>query len=318
MPSTPGSLPDYLERDGDWVWQPPGRLTQVTMHLFVLNAATQALQALCDEVVDGPTGGAFQATPVPPGLVLLTCAYIGKGWSDDPVDHRKGWMTECDVGFFVPVSLRGPRGQGVVNLLPYLYVDNFAAVVIGREIFGFPKVLGAMEFAARPLRFSVRGQAVAHFDSGARVDENALLVEVREKVPSTYDELLDALRGALGRAPTIEELTAEAGRLVAAALPAGLVPAGWVRIPMAFLKQFRDAEHRARACHASLVRADAGIDDLRSLRILRGGFEVELPRYDSLRIAERLGLGAGPIVEPAIALRAELDFTLPHGRTLWP
>jgi hypothetical protein len=318
MPSAPGSLPGYVERDGDWVWRPPGRLTRVTMHLFVLSAATQALEALCEEVVARPTGGTFRAEPVPPGLVLLTCADIGRGWSEDPDDRRRGWMTERDVGFLVPVLLGGPDGGGVVNLLPYLYVDNFAAVLIGREIFGFPKVLGAMAFAERPLRFSVRGQAVARFDPNARVDESALLVEVREKAPSAFDELLDALRGTLGRAPTIEELTGEACRLVAAALPGGLVPTGWVRIPMAFLKQFRDAEHRGRACHASLVRADAGIDELRSLRILRGAFEVELPRYDSLRIAERLGLGSGPIVEPVVALRAELDFTLPHGRTLWP
>lgn len=316
MPSLPASLPDYVERDGDWVWQPPGHLTQVTMHLFVLRAGMRELEGLCEEFVTRPTGGVFRAQPVPPGLVLLTCADIRKGWSGDPRDRSKGWMTERDVGFFVPVLLSGPTGGGVVNLLPYLYVDNFAAVVIGREIFGFPKVLGEMEFSENPVAFSARGQAIRTFGENSQVEDRALLVSVRESAPDGFEELVERLGAALGRRPSIEELIAEACSRVAGEL-AGLAPARWVRVPMAFLKQFRDVAVRDKACHASLVRADAAIDELRSLRILRSRFEVELPRYDSLRIAERLGLGARPI-RPAISLRAMLDFTLPHGRALWP
>jgi hypothetical protein len=314
------SLPAYVERDGDWVWRPPGVLQHVTMHLFVLRADRATLEVLCRSFVDEPTSGTFRARPLFPGFVLLVCADIGHGYSADPVDCTKGWMTERDVGFFVPVDLAGPRGAGVVNLLPYLFVDNFAAVVIGREIFGFPKVLGRMSFSNAPLRFTVNGQALARFDPTHQVDGDALLVDVRQRGKGSEDDLVAALAADLGRQPDVGELVAEASRRVLALLDASATTLAGPTIPMVFLKQFRDVAVRNRACHSSLVRADARIDALRSLRILTDGFEVELPPYDSLGIVRHLGLSANAagIVEPLVTLRAELDFTLPYGRNLFP
>lgn len=313
----PSGLPDYVERDGDWVWQAPGKLTQVTMHLFVLKAEPKALATLCADVVDRPTGGAFRAEPLPPGFVLLTCADVGKGWSLDPVDIGKGWMKERDVGFFVPVLLHGPRGGGIVNLLPYLFVDNFAAVVIGREIFGFPKVLGEIDLPEKPVRFSVHGQALERFDAASEVQRDALLVSIREE-PGDADDLFATLQARLRRRPTIEELTEEASRRTAQELARGFAAVPWAQVPMVFLKQFRDVAQRNKACHSALVRADARIDALSSLRVLGGRFSIELPPYASLGIAQRLGLGApGKVLRPAVVFRAELDFTLPHGRVLW-
>ena len=51
-------------------------------------------------------------------------------------------MTERDVGFFVPAMVTAGDSRSFANLIPYLYVNNMAGMLMGRELFGFPKLLG--------------------------------------------------------------------------------------------------------------------------------------------------------------------------------
>jgi hypothetical protein len=105
-------------------------------------------------------------------------------------------------------------------------------------------------------------------------------------------------------------------------------PAPFATIPMAFLKQFRDAQVRTTACHQSIVLAEAGISAFYGgerwlavppLGLLPGvfPFAITLPPYHSVGIAKTLGLGPGPTVHPLLAARVTIDFALPFGTTLW-
>jgi hypothetical protein len=93
---------------------------------------------------------------------------------------------------------------------------------------------------------------------------------------------------------------------------------GFDRIPMAFLKQFRDARSRAAACHQSIVRAEGAIDAIRSAAILGAHYELSLPTWANLDIAGTLGLGGGNRFQPLIALSLNFDFSLDFGQQLWP
>jgi hypothetical protein len=310
---TPGGhreMPEYVERDGDWVLRPPGRLEHVAMHVFVLPAGAGELQALCERFIDGPSGGAVTATPLFPKFpfVLLTCADIARGFSQDPDDADRGWMPERDVGFFVPVTLRARGRTQVANLLPYLYVDNFAAVLIGREIFGFPKVLADIRFGGGPWSCSVTSAVSFAANPAQPAGPGSILTAARLSplpglpLPGALDEailaILAALRKVLGLPPDTD--------------------AAFATIPMVFLKQFRDAVVRTAACHQSIVLAEAGIDAFRGGEIWLGPqFSVTIPPYHSVDIAAHLGLGAGPTFFPLLTVRAGIDFGLPFGTALW-
>jgi len=306
-------MANYVERDGDWVLRPPGRLEQITMHLFLLRAGANELQALCDRFINIPTGNAVKAEPVFKGfpLVLLTVADIAKGYSKDPDDAGHGWMTERDVGFFIPADLTWGGNARVANLLPYLYVDNFPAVLIGREIFGFPKVLADIQIGGTPWQCTVTSTVQKTNDPTKQAGSDKVVGVVRQTpspglpLPAKLDDaltfLIDHVRQVLGMPPSPSS--------------------AFTKIAMVFLKQFRDAVLRTVACHQSVVLAEATITDFRGGELwlpvpLLPFFEVDLPPYYSVSIAQTLGLGASPI-RPLLAVRVEIDFELGFGSTLW-
>ncbi|MFN8642082.1 MAG: acetoacetate decarboxylase family protein [Candidatus Binatia bacterium] len=308
-------MANYVERDGDWVLRPPGNLDHVNMYVFALRAGATELQALCDRFINHPTGNAVQATPVFPGFpfVLVTCADIQKGYSQDVDDAGHGWMPERDVGIFVPVTLTWGGGQQrVANLLPYLYVDNFAAVLIGREVFGFPKVLADIAFGGSPWSCAVTS-TVSVTNNPAQPAGDAAIVTVNKRSPlpgipvpgqlaNALPVIIDALRAALGMPP-----------------PAS---AAFATIPMVFLKQFRAAVVPPPACHQSVVLAEAGITQFYGGELWGtlgplAPFAITMPPYHSVDIGQHLGLPGGPTYHPVLSVRATIDFGLPFGKALW-
>lgn len=299
----------YVERDGDWVLRPPGRLRGVTLYAFVFRAAASALTALCQRFVDVPSGKTVTAGPLFPKypFVLLVCADIKKGFSADTDDSKRGWMTERDVGFFVPAAVTANGKTSTAHLLPYLFVDNFPAVLIGREIFGFPKQLAEIDYDSKNLRFTVTGVVTPKSGTTGKA-VSGTLIEIRSTqqrspipIPGVLD---DAVRQIL--------------KVVFLAL--GMPPqqhTPFQTVPMVFLKQFRDTAQRADACHQSLVRAVATIGNFKGGAILTDSFQLTLPSYASIDIAANLGLGAGTTFSPVAAVRVRVDFTLPFGQALW-
>jgi len=309
-------MASYVERDGDWVLRPPGRLEHVNMHLFALRAGRAETQALCDKFINVPTKNAVRASPLFPEFpfVLLTCADIAKGYSEDVDDAHFGWMTERDVGFFLPVTLEWNGQRRVANLLPYLYVDNFVAVLIGREVFGFPKVLADIEFGGPSWKCNVTSTVSVTSNPTQPAGPGTILTVVQQTalpgipLPSELDEALkvfiDALRLALGL-PREDH-------------------APFAKIPMVFLKEFRDATNRTTACHQSVVLAEAGIDGFYGGEMwllpplpLFHPFSITIPPYYSVDIVKYLGLDTGPTIHPLVAARVAIDFELPFGSTLW-
>lgn len=301
-------MAQYIERDGDWVLRPPGRLYQVSMYAFILRAQHAALAALCDHFVNTPTGSAVTAAPLL-GLfpfVILVCADM-HGRSLHPEDRNRGYGLERDVGFFVPVTLSGAGDLQRACLLPYLYVNNFAAVLIGREIFGFPKVLGQIEFDANPLRVVLRSMALPKDGPDQPVQDACTLLSVETTQPAPSEPL----------PATWAESVLHIGTEVLRALGASRFAADLSGVPLLFLKQFRDAARPDLACYQSIVSTVATVETLRQASILRDQFSVTLPRYDSVHIAEQLGLEADHGLQPTAAFFFDLDFTVPCGTVLW-
>ena len=309
----------YVERDGDWVLRPLGTMESASMWIFALKAGAMELNTLCDKYVNAPSGNAVTAKPLVSGapFVLLVCADVARLYSKDVDDAARGWMTERDIGFFVPITLTAQGQSHTRTLIPYLYVNNFPAVLSGREMFGFPKVLAKIECTGnaippilgntKPMNFrAISNVTPLGVTSGAVID--GLTIDVRSTtqrqalpLPDVFTTpflfIAQTILAAVGAPPTLAQ--------------------SFSKIPMVFLKEFRSASDRTGACHQSLVTLEATIDDFKGGGVLKDDFEITLPSYQSVQIARTLGLGPGPTFKPAAALSLQIDSSLGFGTTIW-
>jgi uncharacterized protein with NAD-binding domain and iron-sulfur cluster len=316
-------LPLYVERGGDVVIRHPLSMQGTISSSFLLPADRERLGALCDRLLVGPARGAAHYVPAGP-FVMLVCADIARGQATEPPDHDKGWLSERDVAFWVPVLAGRREGEGFVAerllwLLTYTFVDNVAAMATGREVFGFPKEHAAVVFPrdqGSAGRFTVDTLVIRRFGLDARA-ESARLLTVEPAGGSTrgvdrpwasieqgFHELGDKVLGMLHGidAPVLS------ARAVAEHMIKGYLDGS---IEMVFLKQFRDVRDPSRACYQAVIEARARVDAWRS-----GGFlpphVVTIEAADSHPIVAELGL-SGRSVESIAGVRLDYDFTVERG-----
>jgi hypothetical protein len=304
-------LPPYIERGGEIVIRQPLELRGVTIYSFLLAADEGRLAALAARLLNDPAQGAVEYVPAAP-VVALICADIQRGHARDEPDRSKGWVPERDVGFWVPLWAGQREGS---LFMPYVFVDNIAATVTGRETFGFPKEMGVLAFPERVSpdggSFSVDTLVIRSFDRETRA-EVARLVEVAPAEaphPSPADAAgTDAEEGA----------HAVIGRLRAFLANDALVPAVDTVVHalhagarFVFLKQFRDVGDPSRACYQAVVEAPANVDAIRGGGVLPEHV-VRIASADSHPIVADLGL-SGATSTTLLATWVDVDFTMESG-----
>jgi uncharacterized protein with NAD-binding domain and iron-sulfur cluster len=304
----------YIERGGELVLRGPYAQNGSRIYGFLLPAQMDRLSALCDRYLNI---GKTKYRPLGP-FVSLVCADIAEIRSLHPEEAHKGYIPEKDVAFWVPV-MAGSDEYGVfvpkrvVWFLPYIFVDNAAAAATGREIYGFPKSTGRIEFGepgeSGPL-VTVDALAMDTY-SPATLVKNRRIIEVRRKADEDHgpvSRLWLALEGALAG---ISSGFIQAAKSLAAEAEAEAITSAFLEVSpsrptrMVFLKQIRDAADHSRACYQSIVEATARVTAFRGGGRLEGDYEVILPPLASHPIASDLGLSSSPI---AATFDAWLDF----------
>lgn len=281
----PFESPRYVERPDELSMRPPFSARGVELVACVLRAPQARLQRLVDRDLNGPLGGAARYRALP--FVSFVAADMGKVASDEAEHKRRGFMREIDVGLWVPLWKTEPGRPGGRALwyLPYVFVDNAAAMVAGRESFGFFKALARIErrgSALRPERLVVQALALERFDPDCEAREAPLLAIER---------------------------TGEAAPSLARAVPLARWLAPQVRF--AFLRQFREASQPERAAYQRVIEAEARVDSTLSLALSPHRYRVELAELASHPIASDLGI---PQQSEALAsFEARFDFTLGAG-----
>lgn len=316
--------PRYIERGGELVIRQPLGLRDVTMYSFVLAADRDRLAALVDRDLNAPAAGAARYVPAGP-FVALICADIARGQAMEEPDRSKGWMAERDVAFWIPLFAGKQVGpvfvpQRLVFYLPYVFVDNIAATVTGREIYGFPKESGIIRFPAGPCaegRFEVDTLIIREYGSTS-FGEVARLIDVAPAEPPPSEAGgwtdLEAGIGALG--DRLKDLfQSDAVEATAGAALDAVLAAARPGTRLVFLKQFRDAADPARACYQAIIEAPAVVTSLH-----RGGWmprhRVRVADADSHPIVRDLGL-AGAEMESLLATWLSFDFTMDRGTVVW-
>lgn len=285
------AAPPYLRRGG-MVMPTPPIVMDMTLYMFLLESDMTVLNTLCDTYLN--LGGDVVYRPVAP-FVCLYCS------SADSSLANVGHCPERDFGFWVPVMSGRMAGtkfvpEKLLTFTPYLWVDSGAAMVGGREVFGFPKQLGKLvmpEHLSEAPSFSIDTLVIPEFSSNAHAVQ-ARVLEVQRSDASIWETLQHAWRDAAGILAGIEGLFAGhgAGRIARheAALFLRMLRERKHDMPMVFLKEFPSAAADGRACYQALVEASVKVTSHASGGLLHGQYDVDLWSFASLPMAAELGL----------------------------
>ena len=309
--------PTYIERGGDLCMSPALELTSTTMYSFLVGADKTALQKMCDEQLNAVTSplGIYYKPLMP--MVSIVCANIAKSYSLTPPDSQKGWMAERDFGIWVPVvKYEGGKPGRIGWYLPYVFVDNVAAMVTGREVFGFFKQTANLVMPDSPSGsgpFTIDALAIEKYSPASEAKMMRLLsmtsvtgAAAKGAVWNGAKDAAEAVWGAVRKssfAPSLDLLW-DLVKNMTEDLVTG-------DVPMVFLKQFRDASNQDRACYQAVIEAPAHLQKWHN-----GGFvnphDIVIAPADSHPIVQECGL-AGPKLRADIGFWTQMDFVMQPG-----
>jgi len=310
----------YVRRDGELMAQPPYAVHMHDVFLFLVEADRNVLRALCDRELNlGPR------TYTPLGdFVVFYGARISNRSSGTVLRSR-------EMGVWVPVASDDGSGQRqLLTYSPYVWLDSSTSMHVGREVFGYPKLVGDVrlpeEGDARILE--ARGDTLARRGAEAAVQRD-LLVRIESDQPGGWER--SATSGPqrwVDLAQLLAEVVKELGEIEPKPSLRELVTLGG-GMRSVYLKQLPGSGTSDRADFQSLVEASV-VPEPTTLSgdPLVGTWTLTLPdHYDEPRIVQNLGLrggervGTGASAAYRIQARAQawmqFEGTLTAGEEIW-
>jgi hypothetical protein len=316
-------MPSYLEWTGDWSRRPPAVITNATLYAFPFKASSAAMQKICTDLITTPSGGSIVATPWHPGSVppfmLLLCANFPCITSSTAPDSEYGYISERDVGFFIPADLTvNGVHQGIHLINPILWVDNHAGVINGRETFGFPKVLGQLSWHPAQLQFAVDALVFGSYSPYEPATVERVLT-VERVVPDWASILLGSSSYGINLS-TASDVPTAAAQIVSQALAL----LGWSsasvgpfdRVRLALLRQFRShlPPHAPAGAMTQVVQGAefritsiSAIEILPTLLLLPSSVRLRLEKYDSIDLMTDFGVEVLTPLRVAVRLDCDLE-----------
>ena len=307
------SMPSYLQRPEQQFFALPYTITKAQMLGLVFQADPQILaRHFVDPLFNAATTpGRFQVE-LDGRFVVGQIRYPLLTHSDP---HFGGFSYNESV-IYLALRDTGPAPGTPEHywFTPVMVLDSFLPLIAGREIFGFPKILG--EINSNPttlanLFTTPRGSGTVAVQGFATTSKQELAA--LQKLWSWR---------VTGGGPLVEELAAKAVEWVLATHlpnPLGLLDAVRSRLlrfvgrldPGLFLKEFPAASKPTLACYGSLVRSSFAPTAVHRLVALTAEASFEAPA--SFPLATQLGFTPGTTQAAELAFLAEMDWQIPAG-----
>ena len=131
----------YIDRGGEMVFAPPYLSENMNHFSFVVAADMTKLQEQCDKYFNIPLGKPARFIPGGP-FVLFVSANLPKLRATTPPYSNMGWFSESEMAIWLLVLDKEQKRY--FWFVPYIWVDNPYAMVMGREVYGFPKAFGTV------------------------------------------------------------------------------------------------------------------------------------------------------------------------------
>ncbi len=312
----PAGEAEYIYFGGAALPAPPYCCNEARFMSLPCAGDSAAIQNFVDRTLNAATSpGRYRILSKYVFLAIMAAADTG---SVTPPFSAQGTMPETDIGFWIPVT-DAQRPFSVFWYPAYLFVDNWLAVVGGREVWGFPKAWATIEASPGDPRdgaIAVSTLAVKTLAPKAR----ATMAEIFRLTPGPSAAAGSEPVGDEGLASAIARLLAGDLFVELMAVMARLLEAGGAGLPgapMILLKQVRDAASPAAASYRSVIIADTTITAVAGSPSIKGEHCLTLNDFASQPIAADLGLALGDQMLP-FALCATIDFTLGLGTPVAP
>ena len=305
------ALPPFVELPGSSTYQQPFYLQGMNSQVYVLHADFNQLVKTTDKWLNSMPGSEYRYVP------LLPFVFCNPVWIDRITwtPSGTGWMRESDYNFgYYMACFKGREFHHIAVAQAYLIVDNPLTVSTGREVFGYRKAFGTMEYLSGTYQPSAASTWVSNYGP----DEQVQLTEVSHiNFPPGW--------GAATRMAKFEDLLKLAelaiGDLVLDAIT------GVTRLiehfksgnlPVAYLLQLRDVEFPTSAGYQALVESIMQITKLNSAWFLPDGFTIQLTDYASYPLISDLGIkvDANGVATSAMSFQTNWDCTLLPGTVL--
>lgn len=309
--------PPYIELPGSSVYRHPFPLKGMNSQVFVLHADLHRLVQTTDHWLNSIPGSDYRYVP------LLPYVFCNPVWIDrvlwtapDGQEGTEGWMRESDFNFgYYVACFKGKAFQHIAVAQAYLIVDNPLTASTGREVFGYRKAYGTMEYL-----------------SGTYQPVAASTWVFRKRGPDQELELAEVARihmppgwGAATRHAKFEDLLQLAelaiGDLIldaATAVTHLIEHFKSANLPVVYVLQLRDVEFPASAGYQALIESPMQITHLRSAWFLPKGFSVQLTDYASYPLISDLGIKADEngVAESVLSFQTNWDCNLLPGKVL--
>ncbi len=288
-------LPDYVPfiKHGEVCYEGPLTIQDVTAYCFGIQADRNALQALVDSQLNSASQGAVQYQ-VFGNWVSLIFQNCGSATS---ASQQVGYLPDREAAFVIPVIQKMNNNSQPDRLLfwiPYLLIDVTIGMVMGREIWGYPKALATVELptsAADPLEFTATTTLFKKFAPTTKgVDEQLLRVSadgLRGDLKPTWNTVEDAAQNAIDALGSIHSDSEGAGGAVLRELLRVLLSR---QVTFVNLKQLRDVSNSSKACYQALTLSPIKLSSFKGMGFLPGDFELQITRCESHQVLKDLGL----------------------------
>ena len=302
---------------GNFILPHPYAVEKMSGYGVAVTGKMDKLQALVNRTLNcnGNHPRYFVVAPT----VLFTFMRMGCLRSTDAPGSNRGFFTERELNVTLLLAAVDMSGIRLVWYMPYLWLDSGAALIAGRDIYGFPKQLAEVTIPDGPgdeAKMTVKGEVLHRFDPV--VAEDLDIVSVRR----TDATQLDIATSASSASDALAKFLASVLQIDASSLPAGafLPPIELANLRMAWMRQLPSIADFNQACFRSAVEAPFAVTTFRDAGLLSGNYELEIPQHDSVNIAAELGLGDGVgdlRMAATAAYHLSFDFQFAPGQELW-
>lgn len=278
------ALPQFIELPGSSVYRHPFPLNGMASQALLLHADYQQLTRSTDRWLNSVPGSDYRYVPLLP-FVICNPVWIQQIlWTP----AGTGFMRESDFNFAYYVAcFKGKEFQGIAVAQAYLVVDNPLTTSTGREVFGFRKVFGQMEYIAGTYQPAAASTWVLKHSTP---DTELELAEVARIIPpdgwpaatrkAEFEDLKQLIELAIG--DFIFDVATSVLHLIEHFRAQNL--------PVIYLLQLRDVADPTAASYQALIESPMQITKFHSGWFLPQGYKIRLTDYPSYPLISDLGI----------------------------
>ena len=268
---------------------PPGVFTDAKASAFVIDADKAAMQSLTDKLLNAASDGSVTYEAAVSNAMF---SFVDVARSSSGTDNV-GWLPGREAAIWIPLIERH-KGDilktRIILWAPYIFINYAMGMVIGRETWGWAKVMADLEVASDNPADPQFCTTTTFFPTMTKETQGVTAPLYRIKSAT--------IQNAADTAPSWSQ-GSEAWGAILATLVQNVDPeiAGLFNfdphIPSVALKQFREAGATNNACYRAIVHTPIEVTHFHGAGLLHGDYSIEVTTCESHQIVRDI-LGREP------------------------